>query len=250
LSAGTSIKFRAKRFLLDVAQQAGLYIRRYRPDLTFEGRIVSWIKANDISQVIDVGAHVGEYVASLRRLGYRGSVFCFEPRPDAFKTLCAATRSDNAVIAYEMALGAADGVASMNVAGNAVSSSLLQIMPAHVAAAPNSKTVASIDVLVRRLDSLHEEGILPRAPTLMKLDTQGYESAVLDGAMRALEFCHALQLELSTVALYDNAPLYTDLIERLNDEGYSLWCLRPGFTDYATGRMLQFDAFFTRRFTS
>ena len=69
----------------------------------------------------------------------------------------------------------------------------------------------------------------------------------MDGAARSLEFINALQLEMSLVPLYDGELLYTGMIELLDSKGYELVAIEPGFSDAASGRLLQFDGIFFRR---
>ncbi len=80
----------------------------------------------------------------------------------------------------------------------------------------------------------------------MKIDTQGYEWNVLDGAEETLSKLKGLHCELSLVQLYEGQRLWLELLGRLEKEGFTLWNLQPGFTDTTSGRTLQVDATFFR----
>ena len=82
--------------------------------------------------------------------------------------------------------------------------------------------------------------------TLLKVDTQGFEAQVLDGAGPLLGRLAAISLELSFVPLYEGQQLFDDLVTRLRDAGYVLYALEAGFGDRRTGRMLQCDGLFVR----
>jgi hypothetical protein len=95
--------------------------------------------------------------------------------------------------------------------------------------------LTTIDVLANELFGT------ARRPFL-KIDTQGSEGRVLDGASTSLERIVGLQLELSIEPLYDGAPHYLEMLSRVEREGFVLMSVEPGFSDRVTGRMLQFDA--------
>ena len=76
------------------------------------------------------------------------------------------------------------------------------------------------------------------------MDTQGYEEQVLAGVARNLSKITAIQLELSLVELYDGEVLYDALIKHLNEAGFKLWNLLPGFRNSKSGQLLQVDGFF------
>ena len=79
---------------------------------------------------------------------------------------------------------------------------------------------------------------------MLKIDTQGYESFVLDGAGTLVTDFAAIQLEMSFVALYAGQQLYDDLMTRLTGQGFQIYGIEPGFADPKTGRMMQCDVFF------
>jgi hypothetical protein len=81
---------------------------------------------------------------------------------------------------------------------------------------------------------------------LLKIDTQGSDWEVLEGAQKTLPLVHGAYCELSTVSLYEGQRLWLDMIDRLSKEGFTLWSIQRGFTDRQDGRMLQADAAFFR----
>jgi hypothetical protein len=120
------------------------------------------------------------------------------------------------------------------------------MLPAHAASSPESVYVGNDVVQVVPLDAVFDSYCPATHRAYLKVDAQGYERAILDGAERALDRIVALQLELSTVALYDSQELFTYFIDRLQRRGFELWSLLPDFTDPRSGRLLQFDGIFAR----
>jgi hypothetical protein len=81
---------------------------------------------------------------------------------------------------------------------------------------------------------------------MLKLDVQGYEDRVLDGAPDTLARAQLLQCELSIAQLYSGQAPFRALIDRLDDAGFGLVDLDPFFYDRTDGRVLSLDALFAR----
>jgi hypothetical protein len=81
----------------------------------------------------------------------------------------------------------------------------------------------------------------------LKIDVQGYEKQVLEGAPRVLGSCRAVIAEMSLLPLYEGQVLAKELWNQLTEQGFEPWSLEPGFRHPATGRMLQLDGIFVRR---
>lgn len=230
------------------ANRVGLDITRHRPAASPAGRLATMLAAHGVDVVLDVGANIGQFALGLRGAGYRGRIVSFEPLSAAWRQLSHAARRDPCwEVPPAVALGAGDGEVEINVSGNSVSSSILDMLHSHASAAPESRYVARERVPLRRLDSIARDLVAPDARPFLKIDAQGYEAQVLEGAGGLLERVAGLQLELSLVPLYAGQALYRELIDRLDAAGFEPWALWPGFADPASGRMLQVDAAFFRR---
>jgi FkbM family methyltransferase len=131
--------------------------------------------------VYDVGANVGfTAIIAAHCVGSAGRVICFEPQPSCFKLIQhnAAINGYKHVEVRGEALGEENGSASFVVTNNSTFS--------HLANGTTQQAKGTnIDVTVRRLDSLVADESLPK-PDLIKIDVEGAEQQMLNGAMATL----------------------------------------------------------------
>ena len=146
-----------------------------------------------------------------------------------------------------MALGDAEGEVSIHIAGNSLSSSVLEMLPEHERAAPGSGFVGSEIVPLRRLDRVAPDFLDGAKAVLLKIDTQGFEDRVLSGAAGVIDRITAIQTELSLVPLYAGQPLFDDMRAKIEAMGFVLFAVFPGYVHDHTGRTLQLDGFFVGR---
>lgn len=195
---------------------------------------------------IDVGANVGQFGGWLRAAGFAGQIVSFEPLPREHEQLRAAAEDDPGWhVAPRTAVGDAPGSARIHVAGNSMSSSLLDMLDTHVENAPDSAYVEEADTPVARLDDLLEEQGFDPTGALLKIDTQGYEQHVLAGAPRTLNAVAAVHIELSLAPLYAGQGKTSEIFATLGAAGLELAYVNEAF-DAADGRILQLDGGFTR----
>lgn len=207
------------------------------------------LRHHAVGCVLDVGANDGGYARELREFGYGGRIVSFEPTTTAYAAARASAESDSSWAVLPYALGAKNDQVTINVAGNsAASSSMLPMLAVHREAAPESAFVTSEVVEQRRLDDVWGEVVPPGVAVFVKLDVQGYERHILDGAGNVLQRDEmvGLQIELSLQPLYDGAWLYDDALRWVRDRGFDLTQLIPGFSHPMTGEMLQCDGVFFR----
>jgi FkbM family methyltransferase len=214
---------------------------------SFRYRFVFALQQHGVENVLDIGANVGQFGRDLRRAKFAGRILSVEPLREAYRQLEAELDSDSAWTAEHAAVSDQPGTLTMNVAGNSVSSSVLPMRSEHVAAAPAARYVDTEEVPATTVDDLVARHKLDPASTLLKIDVQGYEKPVLEGAQQSLRRFAAVRTEMSLVELYDGQALMPEIMAYLDERGFDLWLVESGFTDPHTRRMLQIDGVFFRR---
>lgn len=212
----------------------------------FPARIGTALRWLGVQTVLDVGANIGQYGSALRASGFNGRLVSCEPLPDAFERLARRASSDQNWTALHTAVGAESGTGTINVSANSYSSSMLPMTDAHRNAAPGSGFVSTASVAMTTVRELVRTHDLAPTRTMLKIDTQGFESQVLDGAGELLDELVAVQLELSFVQLYAGQQLFDQVVARMAEHDYAIYALEAGFADPRTGRMLQCDGLFVR----
>ncbi|HEY2165752.1 MAG TPA: FkbM family methyltransferase [Jatrophihabitantaceae bacterium] len=220
--------------------RAGLDVSRDH----FRSRFVAFLHDRGIDTVLDVGANTGQFGQALRRAKFRGQILSVEPLSAAYAQLVERASEDADWDTERAAISDRPGMITMNVSGNSVSSSVLPMLDRHADAAPASRYVSTEQVPATTVDELMRRHQLRAETTLLKIDVQGYEKAVLDGAGATLPRIAGVKTELSLVPLYDGQALLTDMIDYLARSGLELWMIEPGFADPKTHRLLQLDGLF------
>jgi FkbM family methyltransferase len=184
----------------------------------------------EIDCVLDVGAHVGEYGTWLRHNGFRGRIVSFEPVAASFALLERRCGRDPRWDAHRTALGSSDTDAWINVTRSSnFSSFLAPNMYSQREFGDGALVVQGEVVPVRRLDGLFDEVTAGsrHGHVYLKMDTQGWDLQVLEGATGCLDGVAALQSEVSVNAIYHGMPTLLDSIARLGSLGYLLSGLFP-----------------------
>lgn len=203
----------------------------------------------DIDCVFDVGANAGQYGQMLRKkVGYRGRIISFEPIPELAERVEAISAKDPLWEIIRLALSSEDGSAQFNVMKDSQFSSLQE--PKHVLDGlfddANSVDRRST-VRVARLDSLYQElqSKYKFSRPFLKMDTQGHDLSVVAGAGNCLANFIGMQSELAVVGLYQDAPLFDEVIRGYSDLGFFL----SGFVPNNAGHfpiLVETDGIFIR----
>lgn len=201
-----------------------------------------------IDLVVDIGANTGQFASELRGVGYKGKILSFEPLSKAHSALLQASSGDAAWTVFDRcAIGDHDGDIEINISENSVSSSLLPATELNTGADAKTVYVGVEKVAIRKLDTVLPAFLDESKSTFLKIDTQGFEWQVLDGAENILSGITGVMCELSLEVLYKDQRLWKEVIQRLESKGFSLWSINPVFVDPRDGRTLQIDATFFRK---
>ena len=204
------------------------------------------IQDNQVDVVLDIGASEGSFGEKLRNSGYNGRIISFEPLTEAYESLLKVSCNDPLWQTVNTAIGNYDGVAFINVSERKTSSSILSMLPSHVAAAPESVYIAKEQVQMSRLDSILDDLITRSNRIYIKVDVQGYELNVLQGAVETLKITYVIEVEASMIPLYKGSITYPNLIKELDNLGFYLISWEDVFTNPKTGYVLQSDCIFAR----
>ena len=206
----------------DMARRGGIY----------EHYIFDYVKYNmDVTgtTIIDIGANFGFHTLEFAELvGPTGKVISFEPQKLVYYQLCGniiLNGYDN-VTAHNVALGDVETVLRMENS-DYQSPDTINIGNAHL----NAYTDTRYNVVdVKRLDSYEFNNI-----SVIKIDVQGYEPNILDGAIQTITKHRPvifIEVELAQLQVYG----YTEssIFDRLISLGYEFKKLidKPHLVDY------------------
>jgi FkbM family methyltransferase len=185
-----------KQIAFQTLKKLGIDVRRSRKHPT----VIDFIENRGVKVVYDVGANVGQFGMGLRQRGYRGKIFSFEPVKSAFDALKSVAATDGSWNVLQCAIGSETGEVWVNVSVNTQFSSTKSLSKKAASVDPDSGIVGREKVVCTTLDEFSPS----QGPTLIKIDTQGFEREVLEGATRALSQAAGVlwscRLSMSTTA--------------------------------------------------
>lgn len=202
---------------------------------------------HEIDLIFDVGANVGQFARHMFEIGYEGNIISFEPVAAAREELLTASQTvPNWSVAKQCALGDRTAAVDIHIAKDTKKSSILSPLPTCLALAPNAAFIGSETVpMCQFSDCLEQYRGNAQAPFL-KINVQGFEDRVLQGAEAVLEQIEGIHIEFSFVPLYEQQVLFGPLFERIQLLGFTLYNLYPSFSDYRTGKMIKAVGIFFR----
>jgi FkbM family methyltransferase len=225
----------------------GWVVQRYQPSTNPNAMLAHMLQSLRVDLVLDVGANQGQFASGLRQAGYQGRMLSFEPLREAHELLERAAGEDSLWTAIpRCAVGAEAGMVNMNVSENSYSSSILAMHDNLKASAPAARFIAQETAPMLTLDEMVAPHVKNGERCLLKIDTQGYEWEVLNGASATMENVVAICIETSLVPLYKGQRLWLDYIERLVDGGFVVWDIHSAFAAPTNGRLLQADLIFVK----
>lgn len=193
-----------------------------------------------IDLMIDVGANYGQFVEKMRSARFRGDIISFEPISAAHAFLVAkAGRDPHWHIAPRMAIGDTEGDIEINIYADSSLSSPYRIID-------SNETPVIERVHMMRLDDALTGFDLTGRQILLKIDVQGFETAVLDGAPETLEKATAIMLEVSLLPMYEHETPYLEMLSRLRELGFHAVYFAPVLNRNRLGEAVQMDAFLVR----
>ena len=212
------------------------------------GHVKRTLEELSVNCAVDAGANQGDYSAMLRRIGYRGLIVSVEPLRDVCEVLAKRAAGDATWKVFNCALGDGDEIKQFNVCKAPNLSSFLKPAKDMEDAVANSDIARTEIVHVRRLDRILSEVVreIPAPRIFLKMDTQGYDLRVMEGAAAIIPLIVAIQSELSVVPLYRDMPDYIEALAYFRKLGFAPTGFFGVVGHRKTGRTLEFDAVLVR----
>lgn len=203
-----------------------------------------------INCVLDVGANKGQYGNFLRtHVGYSGQIFSFEPVKKIYDKLLLSSKLDPLWEVFPFAFGSKNGSFPINITKHHTLNSFLT--PEITGLTFNKQfhlddfnsVVHSETVKMKKIDSFFEEDLLidlKKSRIFMKLDTQGYDNFVIEGAKNSISEICAIQSEISCIHIYQGMEEYFQSIENFKNYGFDVTGMFPVNRDQWF-RVVEFD---------
>jgi FkbM family methyltransferase len=196
-----------------------------------------------------VGANIGLYAHGIRHNGFNGRIISFEPLSNAFAQLENLANNDTNWLVENYALGDFNGETEINISENSVSSSILDINNEFMKIVPESRFIGHEKIKIRTIDSIIDDFYNAGNKLFIKIDAQGFEKNIIEGAKRSLDKVEGFQLELSINHFYKNSIDFFEMLNYMNSLGYRLVSLETGWHNNSTGEMMEIDGIFLKKNT-
>ena len=246
--------------IMDIRKQGGAWMftrivasvaKRVRPTSLTKRRLVS-IAARHLSDVaytrlrdrgfapgsiIDVGACSGEWSRSVRKIFPSAPIFMIEARSSEGTNLENTCRAiGNADFAIGVLGATREASIPFYVLGTGSS-----IFPeqSNVGRELTTLPMTTLDDIMLNRQEL-------RAPIFVKLDVQGAEIEVLEGAVKTLERSEIVQLETALLPYNEGAPSAAEVISFMDKMGFAIFDI-TGFIWQKGIHLIQIDVMFARK---
>ena len=227
MNAGHRVKVLAKRLLA----RSGYRLHHVPGAESLEEHLMRVFSRLQINCVLDVGAYQGDYALALRDAGYAGQILSFEPVAQNFAALASAAGGDASWRTFPFALGDRAGETTINLYEGRTFHSLLVPSDYGRDAFPDKLAVTGTETIaIRRLADVLDDCLtgISEPRIFLKMDTQGYDLAVVNGAEAILHRVLGLQSEIAVTPIYDDMrTTMANAVPELQKRGFGLTGLFP-----------------------
>jgi hypothetical protein len=123
-------------------------------------------------------------------------------------------------------------------------SSLLQPTSLRIPDFPAAETQETIEVKIDRLDVVVRRHVLARKPYLLKIDVQGFELQVLQGAIDILPDVSVIVCEVNAVSFYEGQTGFEEIYAFLRQHNFKLVDIGEPIRNTHSDEVLYFDVAF------
>jgi len=205
-----------------------------------------------IKTIIDIGANRGQFARRVFTIFPQAKIFCFEPVKEAFEDLEKWARSSGhgRVFAFNVALGDKEEEKEMFLhLDHTDSSSMLRTTESFeddLHLIQNQQTIKvkqyTLDVAMEKLVKKELE-----KEVLVKMDVQGYEDLVINGAEKTLLQARACVIEIVNDELYKGQPDFKKIFVLMDNLGFGYYGNLEQVVSHKDGHIAYYDAIFIKK---
>lgn len=240
-----------KRVVKNILKKLGYSIvptniqNTFEPPNAFEDQ-KSLINSEDRIIIFDVGAHFGETALKFNQLFNNCIIYSFEPFFESFKILKESTQNYQNIEIIDIALWNKIGEINFHVNRSSGTNSILSTHEQ----GPNIWGDGLLDILgtikinATTIDNFIEDNRISKID-ILKLDTQGTECQVIEGAKEAIKkgLIKLIYMEIITMPTYRNQKTLDEILKVLRINNFNLYNMyNYSYTD--KGELRQIDAIF------
>ncbi len=198
--------------------------REYHPDAFEQQKLL--IGTDEKVTIFDVGACVGEMSLKYKSLFPKAELHAFEPFSESFQILQQKLSSVNNCRMYNFAFSNVDGHSNFNCNKFSPTNSLLESSPKadEYWGEELLDTIAVTKIKTKTIDDFCSENEI-RKIDILKLDTQGSEYQILEGASKMLnnKLISMIYMEIILVETYKNQKLFPEITDFLDQFNYRIF---------------------------
>jgi FkbM family methyltransferase len=197
--------------------------------------------------IFDVGAHYGETALTYTDLFPEANIYSFEPFPDAVKKYKENTSRYPKVKVFEKAFSNIEQESIFYINTSDATNSLLNSNKTDSWIDGATETKHSIKVQTDTIDNFCEMMNI-ESIDILKLDVQGAELLVLEGAARMLESkkINVIYTEVEFIEIYKGQPLFHEITAFLSTYNYQLFGLHTAHK-FDNGQLAWGDAIYIKK---
>ncbi|MFN0263386.1 FkbM family methyltransferase [Tepidamorphus sp. 3E244] len=231
-----------------IARACGYDAFRLERQARIETHLAALLPMLQVDVVVDAGANAGQFGQKLRALGYKGDIVSYEPLSAVFPELQEAAATDMRWHTRNKALGTQAGTATIRQSPDSTWSSLKGFSDyGKRRFTEQDRDAVAEQIEVARLDADLPEllGDDPRR-VYLKMDTQGFDLEVFEGARGLMHEVVGLQAEVAFQNIYDGVPGYRQTLETFEEAGFAVTGMFPVKRDRKSLRMIEMDCVMRR----
>jgi len=204
---------------------------------------------NNSITIFDVGACTGSVTLQYNSLFKKAVIYSFEPYFPSFEILKKEISRFNNVKVFNIALSDKTGQIGFHVNKSYATNSILETHPDSGESWNHEalNTIEKIKIDTITLDDFIDQNKIDKID-ILKLDTQGTEYQIIEGASKSIEQnkISLIYLEIIIMPTYKGQKSFDEILYLLRSKGFALYNLY-NFSYTNLGELRQVDAIFTRQ---